>query len=925
MLQMRPASCPPEQIPSRGRSSSPSHTGKKTDASRLHTRRSHHSPIHSPINSHNSHNPHNPNHEQYPQHSSLDALDKLVEMLPDRPPFDTTTSTTSMTPITTSIMVTNTSNFPSNPTQTLLSPSPQNTVLKQMMATAAATNGNVDSNQTERPMFLIEPATVLQSHPALSESSKERLRKLPHIAPFIPTVHPTAKALPLSPLISSQSAHFPPSTAAMMMATTQQQQSITQLTADIDPSSLAEFTSHPSNMNPSVAINQPQNNILSVSPSIHPNAHTTADGNSSALPSSLPLPPLMRPVTSHHDQTRPATSWNDSQTRPSTTHLDATRPSTSLIMSMKPHFPSTSNYSPYQAGIRPSHKTQSLLRPSSPPQLQIACETCKCAQQRSDDAVEEIIMLNDYLTKRNAALMQQIDSLVDEKHNLEEQLQNCKKDLDKTTSDIRLMQEQLKFFETRRKSSVKQTDSRSKSHHAEQGNRRSSGLAVMPSHGNQVSRSPSQQGLAAQTIHESPSSETLLSVQPSLLTRSASSQQSTIFDYQISFFNDFTQDGMKGTLEMSGERFIMMRSRSISVDFFNLIQELYGFGRKNDSRKLASNTLFDLSHSTGLNDGRFYTTNIRVDPRMGDVKEQQLKIASALLAQSGWGVAQLAYINDHSSPQQVSILMEVSNSFESQSYVASSTKIEFPSCIMTAGYLSGWCQSCYGSKFVATEVSCCAMGDDVCRFLIGHPDAMDEHLKRYRVSIHSKTSTSLNTLYTPELFERKRVEDTLQQAHEAAETALVELRQERELLHKEKMKSEALLHSMLPTGVAEALKSGKKLIAHEIAESTILFSDIVGFTVLASSVSPTKLVQMLNTLYSVFDELIDKHGVYKVETIGDAYMVLLFLTFFFPLSCLLPFFNPSSTNDTEILLSASYFFLSFFFVFLFSAHTFIRF
>lgn len=62
--------------------------------------------------------------------------------------------------------------------------------------------------------------------------------------------------------------------------------------------------------------------------------------------------------------------------------------------------------------------------------------------------------------------------------------------------------------------------------------------------------------------------------------------------------------------------------------------------------------------------------------------------------------------------------------------------------------------------------------------------------------------------------------------------------------------------------------------ADNYLESTLFFSDIVGFTHMASQCSPLQVVDMLNSLYSCFDERIELFDVYKVETIGDAYMVV---------------------------------------------------
>ncbi|ETE72448.1 Guanylate cyclase soluble subunit beta-2, partial [Ophiophagus hannah] len=90
----------------------------------------------------------------------------------------------------------------------------------------------------------------------------------------------------------------------------------------------------------------------------------------------------------------------------------------------------------------------------------------------------------------------------------------------------------------------------------------------------------------------------------------------------------------------------------------------------------------------------------------------------------------------------------------------------------------------------------------------------------------------------------------------------------------EKKKSETLLYAMLPKHVANLLKEGKKVEAGDFSCCTILFSDVVTFTNICSVCEPIQIVNMLNLMYSKFDRLTNIHGVYKVETIGDAYMVV---------------------------------------------------
>ena len=92
-------------------------------------------------------------------------------------------------------------------------------------------------------------------------------------------------------------------------------------------------------------------------------------------------------------------------------------------------------------------------------------------------------------------------------------------------------------------------------------------------------------------------------------------------------------------------------------------------------------------------------------------------------------------------------------------------------------------------------------------------------------------------------------------------------------LQTEREKSERLLLNTLPKVIAERMKKGETVIADHHPEVTVLVADLVGFTALATHIAPEQIVSFLNEIFSAFDLLAEKHGLEKIKTIGDAYMV----------------------------------------------------
>ncbi len=122
--------------------------------------------------------------------------------------------------------------------------------------------------------------------------------------------------------------------------------------------------------------------------------------------------------------------------------------------------------------------------------------------------------------------------------------------------------------------------------------------------------------------------------------------------------------------------------------------------------------------------------------------------------------------------------------------------------------------------------------------------------------------------------ERLAIQTQLAEANQRLQLEIQERREAEALLQAERANSEALLTNILPQSIADRLKGGERTIADYRESVTVLFADLVGFMTIAATLTPSELVALLNLVFSAFDDLVDRHGLEKIKTMGDEYMVI---------------------------------------------------
>ena len=234
------------------------------------------------------------------------------------------------------------------------------------------------------------------------------------------------------------------------------------------------------------------------------------------------------------------------------------------------------------------------------------------------------------------------------------------------------------------------------------------------------------------------------------------------------YFGRRIHDASRGTIEISGERYVLVRAASLSVEFFGLVERLYGPGREIEARDFARNILFDLAHAIGRNDARrYHTATGQTDPLA------RLSAGPIHFAHSGWALVDILPESRPEASPSFYLLYDHRSSFESEAWRRAERTVDFPVCIMNAGYSSGWCEESFGLPLVAAEILCRARGDECCRFIMAPPAGIEALVERY-IAAEPTLAARLRGYQIPDFFARKRMEEQLRAARDDSEQRVAE-------------------------------------------------------------------------------------------------------------------------------------------------------
>ncbi len=239
--------------------------------------------------------------------------------------------------------------------------------------------------------------------------------------------------------------------------------------------------------------------------------------------------------------------------------------------------------------------------------------------------------------------------------------------------------------------------------------------------------------------------------------------------YVAEYFATRWEDPHSARIVVSGERYILVRAASMSIELYNLVQSLYGDRGDEEARSVAQGFLFDVAHALGKADAAAFHEHMGVvDP------VEKLSAGPLHFAYTGWALVDIHPESAPSPDEDYFLFYDHPNSFEAEAWLRDGQHSDFGVCLMNAGYSSGWCEQSYGVPLVATEITCRAKGDDQCRFIMAPPSRIQGHLERMHAAGRVPAHSSADRLEVPEFFKRKRLEDELRRAHDDLEARVTQ-------------------------------------------------------------------------------------------------------------------------------------------------------
>jgi son of sevenless-like protein len=182
------------------------------------------------------------------------------------------------------------------------------------------------------------------------------------------------------------------------------------------------------------------------------------------------------------------------------------------------------------------------------------------------------------------------------------------------------------------------------------------------------------------------------------------------------FFSNLERSPETGTISISGERYILARAATFSVQFKKILETEYG-------RIAAEKLAYSLGRAAGIKDAEFFMERLALERGPSALSAGPVHFAFV-----GWAYVDIFPESAPTTDENYYLIYDHPYSFEADSYMREGISMDRPVCHMNAGYSSGWCQVAFGVELAAKEISCRARGDNRCLFVMAHPSRLNDRI-----------------------------------------------------------------------------------------------------------------------------------------------------------------------------------------------------
>lgn len=230
------------------------------------------------------------------------------------------------------------------------------------------------------------------------------------------------------------------------------------------------------------------------------------------------------------------------------------------------------------------------------------------------------------------------------------------------------------------------------------------------------------------------------------------------------YFEDTHHDAECGEITVFGERYVLLRTASLSYEFIHFIRERYSDYKEDEAISIGNNFLYDNAKVIGKKDAIAFTKRL-------DLKDAMSKLAAGPIhfAFTGWANVEILPESNPVETNDFLLRFKHHNSFEAQAWIKAGIRSHIPVCTMNSGYSAGWCEESFGIPLTTVELTCEARGDEYCSFIT----APSHRIEAYVSDLAKKSN--IDHLSIPVFFQRKKTEEKLKESIQQKEVLIQEI------------------------------------------------------------------------------------------------------------------------------------------------------